>query len=355
MKKSPPSRDASPNDSLISSTATEKLTRHAEDDVSSCPLPMKLSASPVLEIPDSPSLLPQSPSLVWPGIPVDVPPHVRPLMLDSNGQDPHSYNTRRGSLPAVMPSQPLAGPNMAQPPVHYPDRRNSMDVNFFRLMHHPFARIAKEKNEALYLPKSPLSPPGSIPANLTRPPAMVPGIGPLRTSTHGYPHPRPTLPHRASEPHVFASLRTPCSSVPESGPLQSQPSPSRRFSDNRPYAITSRTVSSPIPGPLPTPGFQFGDPSSASSSNGSPTPREAESPPVPLQSPEIAQLQRWSFPRARETDQDTEDSGSYSGLSRFGSVASISGSESSAMFSDVSSCVAVDHMGCDAPTRRGSW
>ncbi|KAH0827404.1 hypothetical protein J3R83DRAFT_4060 [Lanmaoa asiatica] len=209
-----------------------------------------------------------------------------------------------------------------------------MDVNFFRLVHHPFARIAKEKNEALYLPKSPLSPAGSIQANVMRTPGMVPGVGPLRTYSHGYPHPRPTLSHRASEPQVFASVRTPYP-VPESGPpLQLHP-PSRRFSDNRPYAITSRTLSSPIPGPLPTPDFQFGDPSSASPSNASPTPGEVESPPVPLQSPEITQMQRWSFPRPRDTDQDTEDSGSYSAFSRFG-------------------CVAVDHVGYDASTRRGS-
>lgn len=283
----------------------------------------------------------------WPdfsGTPVDIPPHLRPL--DPSGQDPDLYSTRRGSLP-VMPSQPLAGPNLTPPPIHYPDRRKSMDVGFFRLMHHPFARIAKEKNEALYLPKSPLSPTGFTQA-LTRPH----GIGPMRTNGHGY---RPALSHRASEPQVFAPVRTPFPPVPEGGPLQSLQPPARRFSDNRLYAISSRTVSSPIPGPLPTPDFQFGDPSSVSPPNASPTPGEVESPPGHFQSPDISQLQGWSFPRSREPDQDTEDSGSYSGLSRFGSVASVSGSESSAMYSDVSSCVAVDHMGYDPSTRRGSW
>ena len=274
-------------------------------------------------------------------------------MLDPSTQDPDLYSARRGSLPAVMPSQPITAPNMTQSPVHYPDRRKSMDVNFFRLMHHPFARFAKEKNEALYLSKSPLSPAGSTQANLARPSGAVLGIGPIRTNGHGY---RPTLSHRASEPQVFAPIRPPFPPVPETGPLPPQPAPSRRFSDNRLYAITSRPLTSPIPGPLPTPDFQFGNPSSGSPSNGSPTPGEVESPSVPLQSPDIAQLQRWSFPRPRETDQDTEDSGSYSGLSRFGSVASVTGSDSSAMYSDVSSCVAADHIGYDAPsTRRGSW
>ncbi|KAN0090786.1 hypothetical protein V8E55_004352 [Tylopilus felleus] len=342
-KNSPPPRDSSPNDSSNSSTATEKPT---QDDSSLGPFPVDPSASPVLKISFSPP-----PSSAWPGFsgtPVDVPPHLR--QLDSTVQDPDLYSTRRGSLPTVMPSQPLAGPHLMQPQLHYPDRRKSMDVSFYRLMHHPFARIAQEKNEALYLPKSPLSPAGSIPAHLTRPPS----IGPLRTNSHGYPLPRPTLSHRASEPQVFAPVRTPFPPVPEGGPLQSLAAPSRRFSDNRLYALSSRTVSSPIPGPLPTPDFQFGDPSSVSPPNASPTPGEAESPPVPMQSPDIAQLQRWSFPRSREPDQDTEDSGSYSGLSRFGSVASVSGSDSSAMFSDVSSCVAVDHMGYDPSTRRGS-
>ncbi|KAF8441623.1 hypothetical protein L210DRAFT_2083431 [Boletus edulis BED1] len=352
MKKSPPPRDTSPNNSSNSSTATEKPARHTEDDIPSGPPHVEPNASPVLKISCSPPPLPGSPSAAWAGFsgtPVDIPPHVR--LLDPSGQDPDLYSTRRGSLPTVMPSQPLAGPNLTQLPIHYPDRRNSMDVNFFRLVHHPFARIAKEKNEALYLPKSPLSSAGAIPPHLARPP----GIGAIRPNGHGYPHPRPNLSHRASEPQVFAPVRTPFPPVPEGGLLQSLAVPSRRYSDNRLYAISSRTISSPIPGPLPTPDFQFGDPSSVSPPNASPTPGEVESSPsVPLQSPEIAQMQQWSFPRSREPDQDTEDSGSCSGFSRFGSVASVSGSESSAMYSDVSSCVAVDHIGYDPSTRRGS-
>ena len=345
MKNSPPSRDASPGDSN-SSTATEKPLCGSEDDLVSRPPPIE----PPLKVSCSPPLVPISVS-AWPDptAPSDIPPHVRPPMLDPN-QDPDLYNARRGSLPTVMPSQPLPGPNMSQSPLHYPDRRKSMDVSVFKLMHHPFARFAKEKNEALFMSKSPLSPAGTTQANLTRPSGVVPGVGPIRTN--GY---RPTLSHRASEPQVFAPLRTPFPPVPETGPLQPPPAPSRRFSDNRLYAITSRPLASPIPGPLPTPDFQFGNPSSGSSSNGSPTPGEVESPPVPLQSPDIAQLQRWSFPRPRETDQDTEDSGSYSALSRFGSVASVSGSDSSAMYSDVSSCVAADHIAYDPSTRRGSW
>ena len=348
MKKSPPSRDASPNDSSHSSTATEKPVPPVEDDVSLGPTLAESSASPALKLSCSPPPLPPSPPPVWnfSAAPVDVPPHVRPL---DPGQDADMYSTRRGSLPTML--SPLAGPHLTQPTMPFLDRRKSMDVSFYRLMHHPFARIAKEKNEALYLPKSPLSPAGSVPANLAR----LPGVGPIRTNGHGYPLSRPTLSHRASEPQVFAPVRTPFPPVLEGGPLQSLAPPVRRFSDNRLYAISSRTLSPPIPGPLPTPDFQFGDPSSVSPPNASPTPGEIESPQVPLQSPEIAQLQRWSYPRSREPDQDTEDSGSYSAFTRFGSVASVSGSESSAIYSDVSSCVATDHMGYDPSTRRGSW
>jgi len=61
----------------------------------------------------------------------------------------------------------------------------------------------------------------------------------------------------------------------------------------------------------------------------------------------------------RDGDAETEDavsttasSSSFSGISRFGSVASITGSDSSAMFSDVSSCVAAE-MGYEAG-RKGS-
>ncbi|KAG9316276.1 hypothetical protein JVU11DRAFT_2306 [Chiua virens] len=339
IQKSPPSRDASPNDSSNSSTATEKPPRQTEHDISAPPS-TEPSSSPVLKLSCSPPLIPLSPSTAWPsssGTPVDILPHIRPLGLDPNGQDQDLYSARRGSLPAVMPSQPPTGPSVMQLPVHYPDRRKSMDVSFYRLMNHPFARIAKEKNEALFLPKSPAFPCWLYTSQLG---AFV---------WHGAwcgspPDKRPCVP--ASAPDALPSCR----------PLQSHPAPLRRFSDNRLYAITSRTLSPPIPGPLPTPDFQFGNPSSTSPSNASPTPGDVESPSVPLQSqsPEIAQLQRWSFPRSREPDQDTEDSGSYSGLSRFGSVASVSGSDSSAIYSDVSSCVAVDHMGYDPSTRRGS-
>ncbi|KAF8838818.1 hypothetical protein BDN67DRAFT_1012812 [Paxillus ammoniavirescens] len=362
-QKSPPPRDTSPNDSSNSSTATEKPTHPAEDGTSSQASSLDQSAaesSPVMKISCSPSLLCDSPPSGWlgsSGTPTDIPPHVRPPAFDQTLQQGDIYNTRRGSLPAIMPSQPMNGPDATQPPQHYPDRRKSVDVNFLRLAHHPFARFVKEKNEALYLPKSPLSPPGSGQATILRsPPGVAGSIGPIRSTSHStypYSHPRPPLAHRASEPHVFASVRSAVPLVPESGsPLHPPTMGSRRLSENQMYAFTSRTLPSPIPGPLPTLNYQFGDPLSASPSNASPTPTDVESPSGHMHSPEMAVLQGFSFPRSRETDQDTEDSASVGGLSRFGSMSG--GSDSSVMYSDASSCGPVDHMGYDSNARRGS-
>ncbi|KAH7888470.1 hypothetical protein F5I97DRAFT_1804323 [Phlebopus sp. FC_14] len=353
-QKSPP-RDTSPNDSLNSSTATEKPVNSTEDSASSEVQNIdqpSVEPSPVVKVSYSPPLLPTSAPSRWqiqPGAPAEnIPPHIRLPIFD---QDSDIYSTRRGSLPAIMPSQPNTGPDPPQIPPHYADRRKSMDFSFYRLMHHPFARIAKEKNEALYFPKSPLSPAGTGQPNMTRSPSSIAGaVGQLRSVSHGaYPYPRSLLGHRASEPHVFAPSRSLVPPVPEGGTLQAPHITSRRLSDNRLYAVPSRTLSSPIPGPLPTPDFQFGNPSSASPPNASPMPADIESPvSAHVQANDIAMMQRWSFPQTRESDQDTEDSGSFTGLSRFGSIGSLSGSESSgtsAMYSDVSSCVAVDHMG----------
>ena len=324
------------------------------------------------------------PSPAWqisPGTPTDdIPPHNVPAR-DHRFQDPDLYSTRRGSLPA-MPSLPaVQGADALHPSLQLVDRRNSLDVNCYRLMQHPFARIAKEKNEALFA-KSPLSPPGSTQA-VTRGPSAV------RTVSHPvHPYSRPLLAHRASEPHAWAPLRGQFPPVPEGGPslsVSTSPSvPSRRQYDTRLYAITARTLPSPGPGPLPAPDFQFGEPSSASTPpNASPVPGEGDTPPSSSSgssahgpSPDLpmSELQRWAFPRGsttsilsttsagggpRDGDGEIEDavsttasSSSFSGVSRFGSVASITGSDSSAMFSDVSSCVAAE-MAYEAG-RRGS-
>jgi hypothetical protein len=344
-QKSQSSRDTSPIDSSNSSTPTEKPTHPAEDDQPPSPEPHPVERSPTTESPLTKFsfTLPAPPAQAWnsnPATPAEIPPHVRPVPADLSWQDNNDLlNARRGSLPITM-SMPTTDAN--QPSTHFPDRRKSMDVSLLRLMHHPFARVAKEKNDAIFL-RPPISPAGSG-QSMARPPSGLGGPS-IRATSYGSsasysPYPRPSLAHRASEPHVFTPSRS--SLVPEIRPPFPSSHVPRRLSDNR-FTMSSRALPSPIPGPLPKPDFQFGAPTSASPPHASP---DAESP---------GNMHAWAFPR-NEADQDTEDSYSSTGLSRFGSIASICGSDTSAtsaIYSDVSSCVGVDHF--DPNGRRGSW
>jgi hypothetical protein len=343
-QKSPSSRDTSPHDSSNSSTPTEKPTHPAEDDQPPSPEPHPVERSPITESPLTKFSfsLPAPPTQAWesnPATPAEIPPHVRPLPADMTWQDNNDLlNARRGSLPITM-SMPSADAN--QPSAHFPDRRKSMDVSLLRLMHHPFARVAKEKNDAIFL-RPPISPAGSG-QSMARPPSGLGGPS-IRATSYGSsasysPYPRPSLAHRASEPHVFTPTRS--SLVPEIRPPFPFSHVPRRLLDNR-FTMSSRALPSPIPGPLPNPDFQFGALTSASPSHVLP---DAESP---------GNMHAWAFAH-NEADQDTEDSYSSTGLSRFGSIASICGSDTSAtsaIYSDVSSCVGVDHF--DPNGRRGS-
>ncbi|KAG1894494.1 uncharacterized protein F5891DRAFT_1255185 [Suillus fuscotomentosus] len=242
-----------------------------------------------------------------------------------------------GSLP-ITASTPSTDAN--QPPSHFPDRRKSMDVSLLRLMHHLFARVAKEKNDVIFL-RPPISPAGC--QSMAHPPSSLGApsihITSYSSSTSYSPYTHPSSAHRASEPHVFSPTRS--FLVPEIRPPFPFPHVPCRLSDNR-FTMSSRALPSPIPGPLPKPDFQFGAPTSGSPPHVSP---DAES---------IRNLHAWAFPR-NEADQDAEDSYSSTGLSRYGSIASICGSDTSAtsaIYSDVSSCVGIDHF--DSNGRRGS-
>lgn len=84
-------------------------------------------------------------------------------------------------------------------------------------------------------------------------------------------------------------------------------------------------------------------------------------------SPDLSGHHRLALPRGsltstsgpREIDGEVEDNStiasSFSAVSRFGSVASVAGSESSAVYSDISSCPPMDPLGFDPSVRRGSW
>ncbi|KIK35593.1 hypothetical protein CY34DRAFT_109842 [Suillus luteus UH-Slu-Lm8-n1] len=314
-RKSPLSRDTFPHDTSNSSTPTEKLTHPAEDDQPPSPEPHPVERSPLVESPLTKFSFSLSapPTQAWesnPATPAEIPPHFRPLPVAM-------------SMPSADANQPFA---------HFPDRCKSMDISLLRLMHHPFARVAKEKNDAIFL-RPPISPAG-LGQSIARPPSGLGGPSlratSYRSSASYSPYPRPSLAHRASEPHVFTPTRS--SLVPEIRPPFPFSHVPRRLSDNH-FTMSSRALPSPIPGPLPKPDFQFGAPISASPPHVLP---DAESP---------RNMHAWPFAR-NDADQDTEDSYSSTGLSRFGSIASICGSDTSAtsaIYSDVSSCVGIDY------------
>jgi hypothetical protein len=337
-QKSQSPRETSPIDSSHSFTPTEKPTDPAEGGSLPSPGPhtverSSLESSPLTKLSNHPG--PAQSTFPWhsyPPIPPQSSPHLRHPPLQVTWQNNDLINSRRGSLPITTS---IPSPDLNHPPTHFPDRRKSMDVGFLRLMHHPFARVVKEKNDAIFL-SSPLSPAGSD-QSITRSPSGLAGPS-MRNASYGstsYPYPRPTLAHGASEPYVFAPQR--------SSPfynIQEVPPDTSRRPDHR-FATSSRTLSSPIPGPLPKLDFQFGAPS----------------PPHALSDGDSPNLHTWAFPR-HEIGQDTEELVRSIGLSRFSSIASACGSDTSArsaIYSAVSSCVGADHMVFDTNARRGSW
>ncbi|KAG2030717.1 hypothetical protein BDR03DRAFT_164108 [Suillus americanus] len=180
-----------------------------------------------------------------PGHPCRNPPHVGSLPADSTWQDNNNdlLNPPRGSLPITMF---ISSTGTNRPSTHFP----SFDVNLLRFIHHPFARVAEQEHDAIFL-RTPISPARSD-QSMARPPSDLIGPNICATSygssaSYG-PYPRPSLAHRASDTYVFTHSRY--SLVPEIR----QPFPSshvpRRLSDNC-FAISSRALPLPIPGPLP--------------------------------------------------------------------------------------------------------
>ncbi|KAG1855240.1 hypothetical protein F4604DRAFT_1932301 [Suillus subluteus] len=322
----------SPLPSTLPVLPPPKPTHPAEDDQPPSLEPPPVERSPTVESPPmmfSFSLLTPH-AQAWhsnPATPTEILPHIHPVPADLTCQDNNDLpNARRGSLPITM-FTPSTDAN--QPSAHFPDRRKSMDVGLIKLMHHTFARVAKEKNDAIFL--SPPIPPAGSGQVMACPPSGLSGSSTCATSygsSASYsPYPRP-LAHRASEPHVFTPSRS--SLVPDIRPPFPSSHVPRRLMNNR-FTMSSRALPSPFDAPI-----------SASPLHVSP---DAESP---------RNMHAWAFPR-NEADQDTEDSYSSIGLSRFGPIASFCGSDTSAtsaIYSDVSSCVAVDHF--DPNGRRGS-
>jgi hypothetical protein len=263
----------------------------------------------------------------------------------SMSPESHLHGLRRGSLPviSVTSDHSIHGPQLDH--LDPLARRRSVDTSLHRLASHPYAHMAIAKNGAIYGSRYPSQ---------------------LRLSTQPgnmHNHGRPNLLPRSSLPQEFATL-TPRqrASLDTRGyhfsPLSASPSSSSSSAlsmhstnavpDNRRCAIPARTISSPIPGPLPRPDFSFGAPSLTPPTTTSPSPVG-----VHCDSPDsMPTLPSYSLPR--QDDPDTEDDGtsaSYDAFSRFGSIASLTGSESSstsAYYSDVGS------NGVSPDMRRGS-
>ncbi|KAJ8468631.1 hypothetical protein ONZ51_g9518 [Trametes cubensis] len=120
------------------------------------------------------------------------------------------------------------------------------------------------------------------------------------------------------------------------------------------YAVSQRPLPATIPGPLPSPNYQFGNPfapaandsssSSSMSNSASGTPPNGASPP-------LLSLRRTS--ESALSDGDTEES-SGAPLSRFGSIASINGSEASWTSAYVSDGAAEGEEGDGSASRKMS-
>lgn len=298
VKNELPSDSSSPEDAQVSSQESS---------------PTRSSPPDLHVVTDSANSSYQSSPLVTPDDP-----------LHSN----HLHLLRRGSLPVTS-----LNPNSESSPVGPPlvghldpfSRRRSVDASLHRLASNPYAPLARAKNGAVCAPRI---------SGRSHRPGCVPEM------------PSATMPpyhirHASADSRAFRISPT-ISGSPSPSPLSYYPNSIRAsLPDNNLYAFSSRSVASPIPGPLPAPDFSFG----AATSVASPCSADSErSSPDPFQ----------GFGFRSPDDIDTEDdrtSASYDAFSRFGSIASIAtdSSNTSAYYSDGPAC--------EDPTqsRRESW
>ncbi|KAJ6587068.1 hypothetical protein DFH09DRAFT_1308131 [Mycena vulgaris] len=255
------------------------------------------SPSPTASDPPRLHVVTDSADSSWQGSPVIETPEDPGFDLPSI----HMVASRRGSLPVNAFNHSAYGPPLVDP-LDPLARRRSVDASLVRLASNPYANLARAKNNALLA---------------------------TQRLSHGRQHhlsrmPRPGMPHRSTVPmqHTrHASMDARGYRIPPSpspSPLSPYHAVRASLPDNQLYPVTSRNISAPIPGPLPSPGFSFGVANASPDSN--------RNSPVDFSG--------FSFPR---DDADTEDDGSASyQMSRFSSIASES-SATSAYFSDVGS------------------
>lgn len=284
---------------------------------------------------------------------------------------------RRGSLP--VNAFPIPESSVDSPIGDCFDplsRRRSVDASLQRLASNPFANLARAKNSALYGPNFGVAPVPSgrhhqlaqqgrpsypYPAPHQRRnasnlgPNMMPfppqgqlpqGAGPIRRSSMDSSRSTAISSYTSSRLHS-ASSRIHQSQSPSPSPLTPFNAAIRAsLPDGNLYALSTRPVASPIPGPLPSPGFSFGAASSnnsmASPSSGGDSDRNS---PDSLRSFNFRQSANGngSGNVAYEDEDDATnssvhqsplfdpyDANGYSQpSSRFGSIASIATSESS--------------------------
>ncbi|KAF8161236.1 hypothetical protein B0H34DRAFT_796056 [Crassisporium funariophilum] len=275
------------------------------------------SSSPSITSPPQLHLITDASNFSWQNSPVDPPDSAsfisRPI---NNNNDLYPY--RRGSLPVNAFPPPEPSPDtLANDSFDPLVRRRSVDASLQRLHSNPFASLARAKNSALYGPGFGVSQPGRH-HQLNRLPYT------------GYPTQRRGLSQLATMPQHASLRRLSMDSRSTRFPsrLNQSPSPSpltpynavvrASLPDHHLYAVTSRSVASPIPGPLPSPGFSFGAASTSSMTSPSSGDSERNSP---------DSLRSFTF---RGDDEDGAISpSSYDAYSRFGSIASIATSESS--------------------------
>ncbi|KAF8897089.1 hypothetical protein CPB84DRAFT_1748124 [Gymnopilus junonius] len=234
------------------------------------------------------------------------------------------YPPRRGSLPAN--AFPHLAPSLGSPSVDSFDplvRRCSVDASLQRLANNPFASLARAKNSALFGPGVGVAIPGTTIRHHHQFNRLPYGYHPRRVASSSF----ASMPQHASMRRLSMDSRpTRLTSLSRTHQSES-PSPITPYNaairvslpDQRLYTLSSRPLASPIPGPLPSPGFSFGAASTPSMASPSSGDSERNSP---------DSLRSFTF-RGEEHDDDSATSPSYDAYSRFGSIASIATSESS--------------------------
>ncbi|KAG5652392.1 hypothetical protein H0H81_005149 [Sphagnurus paluster] len=231
-----------------------------------------------------------------------------PVDLHSLYVDPNLHAYRRGSLPVnAFPASQFSSNSPPQHDSFDPfARRLSVDASLQRLASNPYAHLARAKNGAIYGPRA---------------------IAPIRHRALGRAqYAPPSRASTASMPYRLDARRASMGNFRYSPQSTASPSPSPLSSydiraslpEHDLYVVSARTLSSPIPGPLPSPNFSFGaasTPSMVSSSGDS----ERNSP---------DSVQSYAY-RESEQDEDEGTPASYYSLSRFGSITSIATSDSS--------------------------